>query len=271
MRTPLAQPSGPPGHVNENVAAGLPDPPARLTGHLLHCRRRIAGQRNSEMRGQYQSGQRPARDLDDFVFVHDNPILNRFIGQVLTLGPSRDGQGWSAERVRSSKARVEMPNVAIRTADPTDFETICALNLAEVRHTSAMDVARLTALHALSCYHQVATREGVTLAFVLAMCSGAPYENENFEWFSKRYPRFVYVDRVVVSSTARGLRLGSLLYEALFRYARANAFPLVACEYNIVPPNEPSRSFHDKFGFKEQGTQWVANGAKRVSLQVAQA
>jgi hypothetical protein len=28
--------------------------------------------------------------------------------------------------------------------------------------------------------------------------------------------------------------------------------------------------FHEKFGFKEQGTQWVANGTKRVSLQVAE-
>jgi hypothetical protein len=26
--------------------------------------------------------------------------------------------------------------------------------------------------------------------------------------------------------------------------------------------------FHDKFGFKEQGTLWVANGAKQVSLSV---
>jgi len=55
----------------------------------------------------------------------------------------------------------------------------------------------------------------------------------------------------------------------LFRYARDHAIPLVTCEYNIVPPNEPSRLFHDRFGFKEQGTQWLANGTKRVSLQAA--
>ncbi|MGO9948056.1 MAG: GNAT family N-acetyltransferase [Steroidobacteraceae bacterium] len=76
-------------------------------------------------------------------------------------------------------------------------------------------------------------------------------------------------DRIVVSSASRGQRLGSLLYEDMFRDARSKAIPLVTCEYNIVPPNEPSRLFHDKFGFKEQGTQWVANGTKRVSLQVA--
>jgi uncharacterized protein len=158
----------------------------------------------------------------------------------------------------------------IRTAAASDFETICALNLAEVQHTSAMDVARLVELNALSCYHKVASLGGIVSAFLLAMCDGSPYKNENFEWFSKKYARFIYVDRIVVSSASRGLRLGSLLYEDLFRHARSNGIPLVTCEYNIVPSNEPSRVFHEKWGFKEQGTQWVANGAKRVSLQVAE-
>jgi uncharacterized protein len=44
----------------------------------------------------------------------------------------------------------------------------------------------------------------------------------------------------------------------------------VTCEYNIVPPNEPSRIFHGKFGFREIGTQWIANGAKQVSMQAAE-
>jgi uncharacterized protein len=159
----------------------------------------------------------------------------------------------------------------IRDAAPTDFQDICALNLAEVQHTSAMDLARLTQLNAMSCYHKVASLEGVVSAFLLAMCDGSPYLNENFNWFSKRYERFIYVDRVVVSRASRGLRLGSLLYEDLFSYARSNAIPLVTCEYNIVPPNEASRLFHEKFGFKEQGTLWLANGTRQVSLQVATA
>jgi predicted GNAT superfamily acetyltransferase len=163
-----------------------------------------------------------------------------------------------------------LPNVVIRPAVPTDFETICALNLAEVQHTSPMDITRLAELNAISCYHKVASLDGIISAFLLAMCSGSPYKNDNFEWFTKKYARFIYIDRVVVSSASRGLRLGSLLYEDIFRHARSNAIPMVTCEYNLVPPNEPSRLFHDKFGFKEQGTQWVANGTKRVSLQVAE-
>jgi predicted GNAT superfamily acetyltransferase len=161
--------------------------------------------------------------------------------------------------------------VVIRNAAPGDFEAICALNLAEVQHTSAMDLARLGVLDALSCYHKVACLSGVVAGFLLAMCDESPYQNDNFEWFAKKYARFIYVDRVVISPAARGRRLGTLLYEDVFHHARSNAIPLVTCEYNIVPPNEPSRLFHDKFGFKEQGSHWVANGSKRVSLQVADA
>lgn len=162
-----------------------------------------------------------------------------------------------------------MHNVVIRDARSGDFDAVCALNQSEVQHTSAMDAARLAELDALSCYHRVASIGSGVSAFLLAICNGSPYRNDNFEWFARRYPRFIYVDRIVVSSAARGLRLGSLLYEDLFGQARASAIPLVACEYNLVPPNEPSRSFHDKFGFREQGTQWVANGTKQVSLQTA--
>jgi hypothetical protein len=162
-----------------------------------------------------------------------------------------------------------MQNVEIRDATPGDFETICALNLAEIQFTSAMDVDRLATLDQISCYHKVGCVEGRVAAFLLAMCNGAPYENDNFEWFARRYTRFIYVDRVVVSSSFRGLSFGSFLYKDLFRYARDNSIPLVTCEYNIVPPNEPSRLFHDKFGFREQGTQWVSDGSKRVSLQAA--
>jgi uncharacterized protein len=162
-----------------------------------------------------------------------------------------------------------MSTIAARDVTQGDFETILAINSANVVHTSPMDLTRLIALDRLSCYHRVACVDGRVLGFLLAMHSGANYENENFAWFAERYERFVYVDRVVIAQTARGRHLGSLLYEDLFGWAWQNAFPFVTCEYNVIPANEPSRLFHGKFGFTEQGTQWVANHAKKVSLQVA--
>ena len=160
--------------------------------------------------------------------------------------------------------------VAIRNAVADDYQAICALNLAVVQHTSPMDMERLSTLGNLASCFKVACADGNVSAFLIAIPSGAAYENANFSWFARKYARFLYVDRVVVSSGLQGRRLGSLLYEELFRHAQENAIPLVTCEYNIVPPNEPSRLFHDTFGFTEQGTQWIANGTKRVSLQAAQ-
>jgi uncharacterized protein len=161
-------------------------------------------------------------------------------------------------------------SVVIRDVGLGDFQAICALNLAEIRHTSPMDAGELAILADLACYHKVACVDGSISAFLLAICDHAPYENQNFTWFSRKYRRFIYVDRIVVSPAFRGLRVGTRLYEDLFRYARDNVIPVVTCEYNILPSNEPSRLFHDKFGFKEQGTQWVAHGTKQVSLQAAE-
>jgi predicted GNAT superfamily acetyltransferase len=162
-----------------------------------------------------------------------------------------------------------MQQAQLRDATADDFEALCALNFTQIQHTSAMDPDRLVALDKLACFHKVACVDGRAVAFVLAMRRGAPYENDNFTWFGERYSDFVYVDRIVVSAAHRGAKLGSLLYTDLFRYARQHGIAFVTCEYNISPPNEPSRLFHDRFGFKQAGTQSVAQGSKRVSLQVA--
>jgi predicted GNAT superfamily acetyltransferase len=163
-----------------------------------------------------------------------------------------------------------MGPVTIRDATAGDFGAIVELNLSEVAHTSPMEHARLAALDDLSCYHRVACMGGRVAGFLLAMRSDAPYENCNFSWFRKQYASFVYIDRVVVSQAARGQRLGSQLYDDLFSWARANGIRWVTCEYNIVPANEPSRLFHERHGFAEQGTQWIADHTKQVSLQAAQ-
>ena len=164
-----------------------------------------------------------------------------------------------------------MPRIAIQNATPDHYAHILALNDTEVQQTSAMDLARLRELDALSCYHKVARVDGLVAAFLLAMRDGAAYANDNYAWFAERFAQFVYVDRIVVSSAFGGLGVGSLLYADLFAYARTQHIDTIACEYNVEPPNPASRRFHDKFGFNEIGQQWVANRTKRVSMQVSSA
>ena len=158
----------------------------------------------------------------------------------------------------------------IRDAGEGDDAAIVALNTAEVRHTSPMDADRLRHLASLSPYHRVVVLEGRVVAFLLAMRAGADYRNDNFAWFAARHPDFLYVDRVVVDAAVQGHRLGSRLYADLFAFAREHGIPRITCEFNVVPPNEPSRRFHERHGFVETGRQWLDEGRKQVSMQVVE-
>ena len=159
----------------------------------------------------------------------------------------------------------------IRDASKMDFDRIVELNEAEVQQTSPMDRQRLIQLDRLSSLHKVAVVDGRVVAFLLAMREGAAYESDNYGWFAARYPRFVYIDRVVVAADFGGRGIGASLYRVLFDHARQHEVEHITCEYNIDPPNPASRAFHERFGFTEAGTQRVAGGTKQVSLQVASA
>ena len=155
----------------------------------------------------------------------------------------------------------------VRDATPGDFPAILELNLASVSFLSPLCLQGLEELHAQAWYHRVAGRAGRPEAFLLALAAGADYDSPNYCWFAQRHDDFVYVDRIVVSAAARQARLASALYEDLLARARAAGMARVCCEYDVEPPNEASRRFHDRFGFVEVGTQRVGPQGKRVSLQ----
>jgi predicted GNAT superfamily acetyltransferase len=162
-----------------------------------------------------------------------------------------------------------MTPIEIRDATRDDFLTILALNQVEENLTSPLDIERLELLDQLSSYHKVATANGKTTAFLIAMRENAAYQSDNYDWFSARYPEFVYIDRIVVDAANAGLGIGSSLYENLFNYARNSGIGTVICEYNKEPLNLASQTFHDRFGFREVGTRWVADRNKLVSMQAA--
>jgi len=132
-----------------------------------------------------------------------------------------------------------------------------------------MNDERLTMLSHEADAHWVLEHEGLVCAFLIALREGATYDSVNYRWFCLNYPKFLYVDRVVVSSAAQGLGFGAALYQAVFAHAKATAVPVVTCEFDIDPPNPVSANFHAKYGFREVGRQLVANGTKTVSLQAA--
>jgi predicted GNAT superfamily acetyltransferase len=157
--------------------------------------------------------------------------------------------------------------IGIRETADADFDDVLRLNLESEAVLSPLTPPRLRALIAQSWHHRVACLDGSVQAFLIALLPGADYDSPNYRWFADRYDEFVYVDRVVVAASARHARLATVLYEDLFRRARESGIARVTCEIDIEPPNPASHRFHAKLGFVEVGTQSVAGGKKRVSLQ----
>jgi predicted GNAT superfamily acetyltransferase len=157
----------------------------------------------------------------------------------------------------------------LRQATTADFDAILRLNSDWVHFTSGLDQPALARLHVQAAYHKVIESRGRVIAFLLALRDGAEYDSPNYVWFSRRGGTFLYIDRVIVDRREQGGGLATALYEDLFAFARSQSIPEVVCELDLEPPNEASRRFHDALGFREVGTQWVADGAKRVSLRSA--
>jgi predicted GNAT superfamily acetyltransferase len=156
----------------------------------------------------------------------------------------------------------------IRNAIADDFPAILALNAESVHFLSPLDAARLGHLHAQAAYHRVVEHEEKVAAFLLAFREGADYDSSNYRWFAQHYARFLYIDRIVVAASARGLGFGAQLYDDILAFAAATNAARLTAEFDVEPPNPVSAAFHRRYGFREVGTQWLGGGKKQVSLQV---
>ncbi len=150
-----------------------------------------------------------------------------------------------------------MSDIYVRDATEHDFERVVELNLAEVAHTSAMNQDDVAKLHSLSAYHRVLVVEGTVAGFLLVMGPNSHYINENYAWFKNHLANYMYIDRIVLDARYQGRQLGTVLYQDLFTWSKAQGVNHVVCEYNLVPPNPPSAKFHQRLGFKELGYQWL--------------
>jgi uncharacterized protein len=157
--------------------------------------------------------------------------------------------------------------MTFRDATRDDFESVLRLNAESVQFLSPLGAERLQLLHGQSAYHRVLEEGGGVRAFLLAFREGAGYDSPNYGWFNERYPRFLYIDRVVVDPSQQGRGIGKRFYADLIAFARSAGVERVTCEFDIDPPNEPSRRFHAGLGFEEVGTQFYGSPRKQVSLQ----
>src|SRR6202035_3857228 len=83
-----------------------------------------------------------------------------------------------------------------------------------------LDAERLASLTGQAFY---ACAIGEVGAFLLAFDQTAAYDSPNYLWFRERYPRIVYVDRVVVAPPLRGRGYACQLFADLFHDERRAA------------------------------------------------
>lgn len=155
--------------------------------------------------------------------------------------------------------------VQVRMALPGDHGRVLELNEGALPNVNRISHDELEQLAAQARTFLAAELEGRVQGFLLALSEGRDYASPNYRWFASRYPRFVYVDRLVVATEQRGLGIGRQLYASLFAGLGEFA-PGVACEVNIQPPNPGSLRFHAGLGFQAVGEQSTEGGRKRVQL-----
>lgn len=142
------------------------------------------------------------------------------------------------------------------------YPAVLALNTANVEATSPLDTTALARLIGDACYARGVG--GGADAFLIAMDEGADYASPNFQWFRERFPRFVYIDRIITGHHARGRGLARALYEDLFAEAARLGHDRVGCEVNLEPANPVSDAFHAALGFVEIGRAAIYGGTKTV-------
>lgn len=135
-------------------------------------------------------------------------------------------------------------------ADPGLRDALLALNNRSAAETSWLEAARFEQMvdSAFAALHVPGAR-----ALLVTFDQDAGYDSPNFLWFRERRERFVYIDRIVVSETARGAGLARQLYGQLFALAREAGHDCVTCEVNVRPANPGSDAFHAAMGFVEAG------------------
>ena len=148
-----------------------------------------------------------------------------------------------------------------RPIESGDLDWVLALNRDHETELSPLTRLRLEELVDVAFYAKALDPQA---AFLLAFDQGAPYDSPNFLWFRDRVARFVYVDRITVSTDQRGRGHARTLYDDLFALALAQGHERIVCEVNSDPPNPGSDAFHAALSFREVGRAELADRGKSV-------
>ncbi len=143
-------------------------------------------------------------------------------------------------------------SIVIRDVREHELDSVLALNNNAGLAILPLDAARLRYFYDSAEYFRVAERDGNLAGFLVGFGSDSPHDSSNFAWFRERYPRFLYIDRIVVASRRRGGGVGRAFYADVQSYAELR-YPQLACEVFLDHGADPALLFHGSFGFREVG------------------
>ena len=157
--------------------------------------------------------------------------------------------------------------IRIRPMEERDLPFILRINEENAAVLSPMNEGTLRRFEDMADCFLMAELDDAPAGFLIALREGCEsYESENYRWFSRHYPQFLYIDRIVIDAPFRSRGIGRALYKRVFDRAREAKLPFVTAEVDTIPYNAESLAFHAAMGFHEVGTQSVRGGSVTVSL-----
>lgn len=156
----------------------------------------------------------------------------------------------------------------IRSYTPADRSAVLAINEANVPEVGPMDDAKLDLLLDEAESFLVVEVNEVVVGIMILLGPGGTYASPNYRWFSERYDRFLYVDRIALAEEARGHGWGPALYARFEELAVERGVATMAAEVNTVPVNERSLRFHAVAGFEEVERCRPYGGDEEVAMLV---
>jgi uncharacterized protein len=155
--------------------------------------------------------------------------------------------------------------LAIRDVQEHDLDAVLAVNNGAGEGILPMSKAQLRHFYDIADYFRVADVGGRLAGFLIALREDADHDSPNFLWFRERFPRFLYVDRIVIARNNRRHGLGRVFYSDVQSYAEVRV-PQLTCEVFLEPRDAATLLFHGSFGFHEVGQQRMPGNDRPVSL-----
>ena len=155
----------------------------------------------------------------------------------------------------------------LRDAKHSDIDKIVQINKSAIPAVNYVSYNEFEWFLNRKLYFKLAENsQGAISGFLLVLPSGLEYKSLNYKWFSGRYDKFAYIDRIVIMDEFKKNGIGKSLYLDLEK--NISGYELIACEFNIEPPNAISKKFHESLNYENVGHQLTENETKKVSLMI---